>query len=251
MENSANNQLELSVVISALNEGERVEAVLVRVLNTLKQHNIPGEVIFLNNHSTDNTGAAADRVAALYPNLRVIHRQNRPNRDLGSSLKEGIQNVRSKYFIIMDCDLSHNPDDVARLFQERNKADIIIGSRFVKGGAADLSFKRRLFTRVYNMFARILTGVPVKDLTTGFKMYKTHLIRPLNLQQNGFGLVVELPIKAYIVGHATFFEIPIVYARSPKKSTLNYRKQFRSYMEPVIWGLGERLRRLYYTRDRQ
>src|SRR3989338_3826758 len=243
--NIQGQSLELSVVISALNEGERVAEVLTRVLESLKRNNINGEVVFMNNHSTDNTGENADRVAQQYANLRVIHRQNRPNKDLGSSLREGIANAKGKFYLIMDCDLSHNPDDIVRLFSERDKADIIIGSRFVKGGSAELNFKRWLFTRTYNNLARLLVGIPVKDLTTGFKLYRTELIRRLDLKQNGFGLVVEMPIKAYLSG-ATFLEIPIKYARSPKESTLNYRKQFRSYMTPVMEGFKERLRRLFF-----
>ncbi len=242
--NSLNNRPILSVIISALNEEARVGAVLRQVLEIFKKYHIDSELIFLNNHSTDHTGDIAAELAKIEPHLKVIHRYNRFSKDLGSSLKEGIQNASGDFFLIMDCDLSHNPEDIKRLFESREKADIIIGSRFVKGGSATLSSQRRLSSRFYNILARALTGIPVNDLTTGFKLYSTKKVVDIKIKNNGFGFHVELPIKAYFRG-ATFLEIPIHYEKSPKESTLHYRKQFFSYMNPVFWGFLQRLKNIF------
>ncbi len=241
--NPFNHHSILSVIISALNEEAHVEAVLIRVLEIFKNYHIDGELIFLNNHSTDRTGEIAAKLAQTEPSLKVSQRYNRPSKDLGSSLKEGIQNVAGKFFLIMDCDLSHNPDDIKKLFDSREKADIIIGSRFIKGGSADLNLKRRFLSRFYNILAGVLTGLPVNDLTTGFKLYRTEKVHDIKIKNNGFGFHVELPVKAYFRG-ATFLEIPVHYEKSPKKSTLHYRKQFFSYTKPVFWGFLQRLRRI-------
>lgn len=240
----------LSVIISALNEEKSVAAVVSRVVDVLRKNVIQGEVVFLNNHSTDNTGIIAEEMARNHPEIRVIQRYNRPSRDLGSSLKEGIAAARGEYFLIMDCDLSHNPKDIPLLFKHCNGADIIVGSRYISGGNAELHWKRRILSRLYNFMARSFTGVPVFDLTTGFKLYRKEAVRHIRDLSDGFGLHVELPVKAHFAG-ARFLEIPIHYGKSPKESTLRYRRQFWSYMKPVLWGFRERLRRLFFSSSRQ
>jgi len=235
---------DLTIIISGYNEGVRVKDVLENVLGVIEKYKIGASVLFLDNHSTDDTGTEADSVAQNNRRLQVIHRRNRPNKDLGSSILEGISLVQTKHFMIMDCDLSHNPEDIPKLFERRFDADIVIGSRFVNGGSADLQLKRSILSQGFNTFARIIVGIPVYDLTTGFKLYKTDLIKNLTFKNNGFGLHVEMPIRAFLNG-ATVLEIPIHYSKSPKKSTLRYRKQFFSYMSPVICGGTTRIRRWF------
>ncbi len=223
---------ELSIVISGYNEEKYVETVLIGVLKFLTENKIDGEVIFLNNHSTDKTGEIADKVAKTDKRLKVIHRYNRESKDLGSSLREGLANATGNYILIMDCDTSHDYNEINRLYSRRNEADIIIGSRYVSGGRAELNPKRWLFSTGYNLFAQLLTGVNVKDMTTGFKLYNRKVFNGLHLTNNGFGLHVEILLKAASKGF-TYKEVPITY-RKTGKSHLNYRKQFPSYMRPVL-----------------
>ena len=223
----------LSVVISALNEEKTVQAVLTNVLKVFDKHKINAELIFLNNHSTDNTGKFADVVAKKDKRLRVIHRYNRENKDLGSSLREGLSNVKGQYFTIMDCDLSHDPEEIPNLLKHIHEADIVIGSRFVKGGKSDMPLKRQIISRSYNLFARIFLRTNIKDLTTGFKLYRADILNNITLESTGFGLHVELLAKALLKGYKAK-EIPIYYKRSDKKSTLSYRRQFKSYVLPVL-----------------
>lgn len=230
----------LSVVISALNEEKTVTTVLQTVLGVLDQYKINGEIVFLNNHSTDNTGALADAVAKNDKRVKVIHRYDRPNKDLGSSLREGFANAKGEYVIILDCDLSHDPNEIPHLLKYKDKADIIVGSRFVKGGKADMQFSRTVISRTYNTVANLLVGTKIKDMTTGFKLYKKKMLDELNLESNGFGLHVEIPIKACLKGY-TAFEVPIYYKRSDKRSTLQYKKQFKSYSKPILKGLKARI----------
>ncbi len=230
----------LSVVISALNEEKTVTSVLTRVLEVFDKHKINGEIVFLNNHSTDKTGELADAIAKKDGRINVIQRYDRPNRDLGSSLREGFANAQGEFIIILDCDLSHDPEEIPNLLKHKDEADIIIGSRFVKGGKADMALKRTIISRTYNTMAKLLLGMNVNDLTTGFKLYKKKMLDELQLESNGFGLHVEIPIKAHLKGF-TFKEVPIYYKRSDKKSTLNYKKQFKSYSRPILKGLKERM----------
>ena len=202
-------------------------------------YKIEGEIVFMNNHSTDNTGKLADLAAKKDKanRIRVIHRVNRPSKDLGSSLREGISNARGNFILIMDCDLSHDPAEIKELFDKRNEADVIVGSRFA-GGSADMNLKRTILTRTYNMMISTLLNMHVKDITTGFKLYKRGVLQSLNLTNDGFGLHVEILIKAALKGYK-IKEVPIHYKKS-LKSTLNYRKQFKSYMKPFVLGLKEK-----------
>ena len=230
---------QLSVVISALNEEKSVSSVLSRVLGVFDRHKIDGEIIFMDNHSTDKTGELADLISKKDKRVVVIHRRKRPNKDLGSSLREGFQNAHGKYVIIMDCDLSHSPDEIPNLLKHKNEADIVIGSRYVKGGKADMNIKRSLISRSFNLLARLLLGINAKDITTGFKLYNKKVLDNLHLENTGFGLHVEVFLKAMNNGY-TAKEIPIHYRRADKKSTLNYRKQFKSYAYPVLHAFKDK-----------
>lgn len=224
---------ELSVIISALNEQKTVDHVLNKVLAIFDRYKIRGEIIFMDNHSTDKTGQLADKAAKRDNRVKVIHRKNRPNKDLGSSLREGFTNAKGDYILIMDCDLSHSPKEIPKLLEHKHKADIIVGSRYTISGKADMGIKRTVISKTYNLLTRILLGVKIKDITTGFKLYNKKTLHNLKLDNTGFGLHVEILLKALNKGN-TAYEIPIHYKRSNKKSTLIYRKQFLSYLKPVL-----------------
>lgn len=230
---------ELSVVVSALNEEKTVRSVLEQILRVFDRCKIRGEIVFMDNHSTDKTGILADQVAKKDRRVKVIHRRNRPDTDLGSSLREGFANAIGTYVIIMDCDLSHSPNEIPNLLKHKDEADIIIGSRYTKGGRADMSLKRSIISRSFNLMAKIIAGTNVNDLTTGFKLYKKEALDKLNLESTGFGLHVEIFLKAINKG-CKAIEVPIHYQRANRKSTLNYRKQFFSYAKPVLSALKEK-----------
>lgn len=230
---------DLSVVISALNEEKTVQKVLKRVLGVFDKHKINGEIVFMDNHSTDKTGALADQIAKKDKRVKVVHRINRQNKDLGSSLREGFENAKGNYILIMDCDMSHSPDEIPNLLKHKNEADIIVGSRYVKGGKAEMTLKRTMISKTFNFFTKTLLNTNVKDITTGFKLYNRRVFDNLTLESTGFGLHVEIFLKAINKG-CTAKEIPINYMRADKKSTLNYRRQFLSYTKPVLSALKEK-----------
>jgi len=225
---------ELSIVVSALNEEENVRNLLQRLTHVLIKYKIEGEIIFLNNHSIDRTGELADAFSKKDKRVKVIHRYNRENKGLGSSLLEGLKNCSGKYIVIMDADLSHDPEEIDNLLYHKHDADIIIGSRFTVGGKSDMPFTRTIISRLYNTLVGLLLRVGVKDITTGFKLYKKEVIDSLNLVNNDFGLHVEILLKAKHNGFTTK-EIPIYYrTRSKGTSKLSYRRQFKRYAEPVL-----------------
>ena len=231
---------ELSVVISALNEERTVVAVLSRVLAVLDREKIEGEIVFVDDRGDDRTGALADEIAGKDARVRVIHRPAGAPGNLGSALREGFRHSKGEHVVVLDCDLSHDPNEIPRLLALRGAADIVVGSRFVPGGRAEMPWRRVILTRAYNRFAKMLLGLAISDITTGYKLYKKKMLDDLGLESTGFGLQVEIVVKAHLKGY-TAREVPIHYHRSDKKSTLIYRKQFASYTLPLFLGLKERL----------
>lgn len=224
---------ELSIVVSAFNEEENVKRLFQMLSSVLDKYHINGEIIFLNNHSTDKTGELAASIAKKDKRIKVIQRYNRENKDLGSSLREGFLNCKGDYIIIMDADLSHDPEAIVDLLSHKHEADIIIGSRYVHEGRGDMTTSRLIISKAYNILTRLLLGIHVHDITTGFKLYRREVIGSLQLTNNGFGLHVEILLKALHKGY-TAKEVPIHYkARDRGESKLNYKKQFRTYATPV------------------
>ena len=229
---------ELSVIISALNEEKAVRQVLIGVLEIFDRLKIKGDIIFLNNHSTDNTGKIADTVAKRDKRVKVIHRINRKNKDLGSSLKEGILHATGNYILIMDCDMSHNPAEIKNLFDKRKEADIIVGSRY-SGGSADIALSRNILSKTCNYLINYLFGLEVKDISNSFKLYKKEVLKSLKLTNDGFGLHVEIILKAANRGYV-MKETPIHLRRSLTDSKMVYRKQIPLYAKAVFAGIKDK-----------
>ena len=233
------DDVEVSVVLPALNEEKTVGVVTDRILSVFDREGLAGEVLVIDGCSSDRTGAIADGIAERDKRVRVIHLGPDAPGNLGISLREGFRGARGRYVVALDCDLSHDPGEIPELLARRHEADLVIGSRFVKGGKAELSWKRYVLTRTYNFMAKHLLGVKINDLTTGFRVYRKAMLDRIELASRGFGLQVETIVKAR-VNDWKVIEVPIHYRRSDKKSTLIYRKQFASYMLPLFHGVKAR-----------
>jgi len=231
---------ELSIVVSAYNEEKTVEAVLRGLLKVMDENKIDAEIVFMDNHCTDSTGNIADSVAASDKRVKVIHRTNRPSRDLGASLKEGFANATGRYIAVMDCDLSHDPSEFVRLWTVRNDAHVIVGSRNIEGGKADMPLSRHVISGSYNILASTLLGIKCKDITAGYRLYKREVVDGIKVHNDGFGMQTELLLKTGSHGFS-IKEVPIYYRKSIKeKSTLSYKKQFKYYAEPLLAALKDR-----------
>lgn len=198
---------EVSVVIPTLNEAGNVEMLLNGLRSTFRALGTDYEIIVVDAGSTD---ATVEKTQAL--GVRV-HRQQRPG--YGSALIEGMRLACGRYVLTMDADLSHNPNVVRRLYRNRKRADILIASRYVRGGYAHMPLSRRLLSAVLNRaYARVL-DLPVRDLSSGFRLYRRAVLKDLQLEQQDFSLLEEVLVKAYAEGYSVE-EIPFHY--HPRKS---------------------------------
>ena len=181
-------------------------------------------VLIVDDGSPDGTGAAADRLAeASGGRLRVMHRTGA--RGLGRSYVDGMQGAvltNLRYVCQMDADLSHDPTDLVRLIRAGAGADLVIGSRYVPGGALHNWPRRRVWlSAVANWYVRGVTGLRILDCTSGFRCWRRDLLARLPLAQiasDGYAFQVEMAYKAWRAG-ATIVEAPITFVERRQGSS--------------------------------
>lgn len=171
------------------------------------------EILFVDDNSPDGTGEVIDEMCAANARIHVLHREKKEG--LGRAYVAGFAKaleLGADKVVQMDCDFSHDPKDLSRLVAE--DADLVIGSRYVKGGATPgWPFKRRLISRAGGIFIRVVTGMPLRDPTGGFKCWKRRVLEALDLptvQSAGYSFQLEMNHRTWKRGFA-IREIPISF----------------------------------------
>ena len=188
-----------------------MRAVLPRLESASPEH----RVLVVDDSSPDGTGRIAERLAAELDRVAVLHRARREG--LRRAYLAGFERALAggaDLVIEMDSDFSHDPADLPRLIAAAADADLVLGSRYVPGGSVtDWGPLRRALSRGGSLYARTILGVPVRDLTGGFKCFRRGVLEALDLssvQANGYGFQIELTYRALQAGFAVR-EIPIVF----------------------------------------
>ena len=174
-------------------------------------------VQIVDDNSPDGTGALADEMAAADPKVRGLHRTAKMGLGaayldaFGRALAEGTW----QHIVQMDADFSHSPQDVPRLLQALNDgADLAVGSRYVAGGGTlNWGLTRRMISKGGGTYARTILGVGVKDLTAGFKAWKTQTLKNINLGAvgaRGYGFQIEMTFRVLRNGMRVT-EVPILF----------------------------------------
>ena len=174
------------------------------------------QVLVVDDGSRDGTGETAERIAAESGGrLAVLHRRGR--RGLGLSYVDGFRAALAAgatHVLQMDADLSHDPADIPRLLDASARADLVLGSRYVPGGRLlNWPLHRRLLSAFANRYVRLITRMPVRDCTSGFRCWRRELLMRIPLDRivsNGYAFQVELTWEAYRAG-GSVAEIPIVF----------------------------------------
>jgi dolichol-phosphate mannosyltransferase len=216
------------LILPTYNEAENIDA-LVRAAHTqLESTGVGHTILVVDDGSPDGTGQVADRLAADLAPVRVLHR---PRKDgLGRAYLAGFAMALAagaELILEMDSDFSHDPADLPRLIAASEAADLVLGSRYVPGGGiTEWGRLRRLVSRGGSAYARILLGVPVRDLTGGFKCFHRRVLEAIDLEHvhaDGYGFQIELTYKAVKAGF-TVAEVPILFReRRVGSSKMNAR----------------------------
>jgi dolichol-phosphate mannosyltransferase len=217
------------LILPTYNEAGNLEPLVRAVLPQLAGTGLPHSVLVVDDDSPDGTGEVADRLAAEVDQVRVLHRAHKQG--LGRAYLAGFEvalDAGADLIMEMDADFSHDPADVPRLIAAADAADLVLGSRYVPGGGVtDWGLARRLVSRGGCAYARLLLGIPVRDLTGGFKCFNRRVLEALDLtgvHANGYGFQIELTYKAVRAGF-TVAEVPIVFRE---------RREGASKMTPPI-----------------
>jgi dolichol-phosphate mannosyltransferase len=213
------------VVMPTYNEAENIEPVVRAVRAQLRAAD---RILIVDDNSPDGTGQIADRLATELDGVEVLHRPAKEG--LGRAYLAGFSHALAggaQLIIEMDSDFSHDPADLPRLIDAAAHADLVLGSRYVQGGSVtDWGVLRRLVSRGGSWYARRILGVPIRDLTGGFKCFRRVVLESLDLDHvhaDGYGFQIELTYRA-IRGGFKVVEIPIVFRdRRVGQSKMNAR----------------------------
>lgn len=197
-------------VIPTYNEKENVREVARAALDKLPEG---GEVLFVDDNSPDGTGRIIDEMKAAEPRIHVLHRAAKAG--LGRAYVAGFAEalkLGADKIIEMDCDFSHPVEQLKALAAV--DADIVIGSRYVKGGkCVGWPFKRWLVSRLGGLFIRMMTGLPVNDPTGGFKCFKREVLENFDfgaVESMGYSFQFEMNYRMWKAGRK-MVEIPITF----------------------------------------
>lgn len=199
------------VVIPTYNEAANVEAILARVRGAAPT----ADVLVVDDASPDGTGAVADRVAATDDGVTVLHRQGKEG--LGPAYLAGFRwGLLRSYDVIveMDADGSHQPEQLHRLLDALPDADVVLGSRWVPGGGVrNWPRHRELLSRGGSLYARTILGVPIRDITSGYRAFRRSALDELHLSDvasAGYCFQVDLATRASRAG-LRIVEVPITF----------------------------------------
>jgi dolichol-phosphate mannosyltransferase len=204
------------VCVPTYDERENLEP-LVRALGEgLAELGSCRRILVIDDASPDGTGELADRLARELDFLDVLHRERKEG--LGPAYAAGFERALAtgaELVATMDCDFSHDPNDLPRLVEAASRADVAIGSRYVPGGATEnWRAVRRLVSRGGSLYARAILGIPVRDPTSGFKVYRREVleaIRPASIESRGYAFQIETVYRALRAGF-TVEEVPIRFS---------------------------------------
>ena len=209
------------VCLPTYNEHENLE----RMIEALAPLGV--RVLVIDDNSPDGTGAIADELAATRDWVSVLHRERKEG--LGPAYIAGFREALktdAEYVLEMDCDFSHDPADVPRLIAACEAgADLVLGSRYVTGGGTENWGRARRFVSAGgSLYARTLLGVPIRDLTGGFKCFRREVLETIDLaavEAKGYAFQIELTYRAMRAGFRVV-EVPILFRdRTEGKSKMS------------------------------
>ncbi len=193
---------DLSIVIPALNEAENLALLLPQVRDRLDALGIQYEVLVVDELANDAT-----RQVVAQNGARLL---TPDSRGYGGALRAGFEQAEGKYIITMDADLSHPPDILCDLWAERENAEVVIASRYVKGGQAHMPVSRLVLSLILNLLFSRGVGLTTRDMSSGYRLYAAPVIKRCAATNRNFDVLQELLVLILVEGHRVK-EIPFQY----------------------------------------
>ena len=205
------SERDVLVVVPTYNERENLRELLAGI----REHAPGAGVLLVDDGSPDGTAEEAQALGRELGAIEVLQRGRRLG--IGSAYREGFaRGLASGYrrFVSMDADLSHEPRYLPALLAGSERADVVIGSRYLRGvSVVNWSLKRLVLSVAANGYARAVTGLPVRDCTSGFQCFRREVLEAIDVERlrfNGYAFLIELKYKAHRRGFR-LSEVPIIF----------------------------------------
>jgi len=219
------------IIVPTYNEREN----LPRMVQTLLTLPVPVDVLVVDDNSPDGTGKMANELAAKHPQINVLHRQEKNG--LGRAYIAGFKWAleRNYEFIFeMDCDFSHNPQDIPLFLKAAETADLVLGSRYCGGiRVINWPMQRLMLSRCAGIYVQKVTGMPISDPTGGYKCFRNTALRSINLdeiQSNGYSFQIEMTHRLWRQGFKVV-EVPIIFT----ERTEGHSKMVGGIINEAFW----------------
>jgi len=229
----------VSVIVPTYNERENLPTLIERINKIFVDGRIIGEVVIIDDNSPDGTGQLAEQLRRKYKFLKIIHRPSKLG--LGSAYREGFRATEGKLLFTMDADLSHDPTYIPQFIEKAEHADVVIGSRYVKGGSIiGWGLYRKLVSKIANFLAGIVVGADVNDITSGYRAYRKEVLSkvpPNGIKSSGYAFQLEIIYEIRKKGFK-IDSVPIVFTdRRKGRSKLGMREILSFLMLTIKLGL--------------
>jgi len=234
--------MKIMVVVPTYNERDNIEALIPRALEQVDGT----EILVVDDGSPDGTGDYVDSVAETDPRVHALHRPSKMG--LGSAYVQGFRyalDAGADLIVQMDADFSHDPDVIPELVASIDDHDVVIGSRYITGANVVNWPLRRLFLSYFaNVYTHIITGLPLRDSTGGFKCFRRQVLETIDLgaiRSDGYSFQIEVNFRCWRKGFS-ILEIPIVFVdRHSGTSKMSRRIVWEAMW--LVWRL--RLARIF------
>jgi dolichol-phosphate mannosyltransferase len=229
------------VIIPTYNERENIELIVERTLNAVAS----AHVLIVDDGSPDGTGTIADQLAAAEPRVHVLHRSAKAG--LGAAYIAGFDwGLDEKFDVLveMDADGSHAPEQLPRLLDGLTHADLVLGSRWIRGGSVtNWPKSREVLSRGGNIYTRLVLGVDLHDATGGYRAYRHEVLEAIDygaIASEGYCFQVDLAWRALRAGFRVI-EVPITFAERERGESKMSGSIVREALWRVTqWGLEHR-----------
>ena len=224
------------VIIPTFNEAENVQRIIDDILNL----DVEVDILFVDDNSPDGTGKIVEEITKNNHKISLIKREKKMG--LGSAYVAGFKYALKREYdniFEMDADLSHDPKEIPNLLEKIKDYDLVIGSRYIKGiNVINWPLRRLILSYGANIYTRIITGIPLKDSTGGYKCFRRKVLENIDLNKihsEGYAFQIEMNYKTWKKGFR-IIEIPIIFMdRTEGKSKMS-RKVVREAIL-IVWKL--------------
>jgi dolichol-phosphate mannosyltransferase len=228
--------MKVLIVIPTYNEKDNIK----RLIPMIKKQLPKADVLVVDDRSPDGTGAAVRVLARSIKGIKLIERKGKLG--LGTAYVEGFKYAlehKYEYIFEMDADFSHDPKYLPEIMKGMKTYDLVIGSRYVNGiSVVNWPIRRLILSKFANFYARTITGLPLTDLTSGFKCYKSTVLKSIALDKihsDGYAFQIEMHYKAWKKGFK-IKETPIIFVDRHAGSSKMSRKVI-SEAAWIVWKL--------------